>query len=121
MKVSSGFYVRSLCHDLGVAVDSAGLMASLVRSRQSNFELGKNVIEYEDFEKGSEVWEPQVKKALEEWQEMHPQGKQRDDGGEKRNGRGAGKGGLERRERRNSSSVEPQPRERQRNSSSLEP
>jgi tRNA pseudouridine55 synthase len=77
MKVSSGFYVRSLCHDLGLALNSAGLMAALVRSRQSDFELGKNVIEYEEFDKGSEVWEPQVRKLLEEWQEVHPEGSEK--------------------------------------------
>lgn len=69
MTVTSGFYVRSLCHDLGEAVGSLGLMSSLVRSRQGDFELGKNVLEYEDLTRGEEVWEPKVKAMLEEWQE----------------------------------------------------
>ena len=55
MTVTSGFYVRSLCHDLGAAVGSAALMAELERTRQGDFELGKNVLEYADLEKGEEV------------------------------------------------------------------
>ncbi len=39
MTVSSGFYVRSLCHDLGKALGSLGIMAELVRTRQGPFEL----------------------------------------------------------------------------------
>lgn len=72
MTVSSGFYVRSLCHDLGAAVDSLGLMASLVRTRQGPFALGKNVLEYKDLEKGEEVWGRKVKGMLEEWMAENP-------------------------------------------------
>ncbi|KIW03856.1 tRNA pseudouridine(55) synthase [Verruconis gallopava] len=145
MVVSSGFYVRSLCHDLGVALDSAGLMATLVRSRQSGFELGRNVIEFDDFEKGEEVWEPQVKKMLEEWQAKHAQddvdnkrGAKRER--ENRNGDGGGGNGGGKRSkrnrwkdtqhqsnqknnRRNTSSPEPEPEpsaRRRRNTSSPE-
>lgn len=67
MTVTSGFYVRSLAHDLGLAVGSAGLMASLVRTRQGDFELGKNVLEYEDLEKGEEVWGEKVERMLKDW------------------------------------------------------
>jgi tRNA pseudouridine55 synthase len=67
MTVTSGFYVRSLCHDLGAAVGSLGLMASLVRTRQGEFELGKNVLEYEDLAKGEEHWTPQVQQMLDNW------------------------------------------------------
>ena len=67
MTVTSGFYVRSLCHDLGAAVDSLGLMASLARTRQGEFELGKNVFEYEDLEKGEEHWAPQIQQMLDNW------------------------------------------------------
>ena len=50
MTVSSGFYVRSFIHDLGIALGSAAHMVALVRTRQSAFELGKeNTIEWEDF------------------------------------------------------------------------
>lgn len=69
MTVTSGFYVRTLCHDLGAALSTLGLMASLVRTRQGDFELGKNVLEYESLEKGEEVWRPKVKEIIEQWQE----------------------------------------------------
>jgi len=64
MTVTSGFYVRSLCSALGASVNSCALMSSLIRTRQGEFELGKNVVEYEDFEKGEEVWGPKVEAAL---------------------------------------------------------
>ncbi|KAM0722357.1 hypothetical protein Q7P37_001798 [Cladosporium fusiforme] len=67
MTVTSGFYVRSLCHDLGAAVGSLGLMAALVRTRQGDFELGKNVLEYEDLAKGEDEWAPKVQKMLDDW------------------------------------------------------
>jgi tRNA pseudouridine55 synthase len=67
MTVTSGFYVRSLCHDLGAAVNSLGMMASLARTRQGEFELGKNVFEYEDLEKGEEHWAPQIQQMLDNW------------------------------------------------------
>lgn len=67
MTVSSGFYVRSLCHDLGVAVGSLGLMSTLVRTRQERFFLGKNVLEYDELAKGEDVWAPKVLEMLAEW------------------------------------------------------
>jgi tRNA pseudouridine55 synthase len=68
MTVTSGFYVRSLCHDLGAAVGSAALMAELERTRQGDFEVGgKNCLEYSDLEKGEEVWGPKVEKMLDDW------------------------------------------------------
>jgi tRNA pseudouridine55 synthase len=73
MTVTSGFYVRSLCHDLAVALDSAGCMAALVRTRQGDFQLGPsnggegNVLWYDDLAKGEEVWGPKVQKMLEDW------------------------------------------------------
>jgi tRNA pseudouridine55 synthase len=69
MTVSSGFYVRSLAHDLGKAVGTCGLMSSLIRSRQADFKLDPGqVLEYEDLDAGEEVWGPKVKKFLEEWE-----------------------------------------------------
>ena len=65
MTVTSGFYVRSLCHDLGAAVGSLGLMSELVRTRQGVFELGKNVLDYDVLEKGEEIWAPKVQDILE--------------------------------------------------------
>lgn len=64
MTVTSGFYVRSLCHDLGAAVGSLGIMAALVRTRQAEFELGVNTLWYEDLELGEAVWGPKVEAML---------------------------------------------------------
>jgi tRNA pseudouridine55 synthase len=73
MTVSSGFYVRSLAHDLGKAVGSCGLMSSLVRSRQGDYSLDQDqVLEYEDLERGEEVWGPKVRRFLGEWRSKHP-------------------------------------------------
>jgi len=69
MTVTSGFYVRSLCHDLGAAVGSAALMAELERTRQGDFEVGKNALEYEDLVKGEDVWGPKVSQFLDDWYE----------------------------------------------------
>ena len=67
MTVTSGFYVRSFCHDLGKAVESLGVMGSLIRVRQGQFELGKNVLTYEDFSKDEEVWGPKLSAVLDNW------------------------------------------------------
>ena len=67
MTVSSGFYVRSLCHDLGAAVGSLAIMSELVRTRQADFELGKNVLEYTDLKRGEDVWGPKVEAMLDDW------------------------------------------------------
>lgn len=69
MTVTSGFYVRSLSHDLGEAVGSLACMSELVRTRQGNFELGKNVLEYEVLDKGEDVWAPQVEELLRQWEQ----------------------------------------------------
>ncbi|KAG9245516.1 pseudouridine synthase [Calycina marina] len=69
MTVTSGFYVRSLCHDLGTAVGSAALMAELERIRQGDFEVGKNALEYEDLAKGEDVWGPKISGFLDDWYE----------------------------------------------------
>lgn len=79
MTVTSGFYVRSLCHDLGVAVGSAALMAELKRTRQGDFEVGKNCLEYEDLEKGEGVWGKKVESALDGWYEAHKEKDSKDD------------------------------------------
>lgn len=111
MTVTSGFYVRSLCHDLGAAVGSLGLMAALVRTRQGDFELGKNVLEYNDLKKGEEMWGPKVKGMLEEWskkeesEEKNGNGEERQRSGRWRERENEGDG--ERRGRRNSSSASP--------------
>lgn len=69
MTVTSGFYVRSLAHDLGKALGSCGLMTALVRSRQGNYTLEEDqVLEYKDLDAGEEVWGPKVKRFLEKWE-----------------------------------------------------
>ncbi|MCJ1347430.1 hypothetical protein MMC31_005655 [Peltigera leucophlebia] len=68
MTVTSGFYVRSLSHDLGKRVGSLGAMCELVRTRQGQFTVGKNVLEYEDLAKGEEVWAPKIEEMLESWE-----------------------------------------------------
>ena len=67
MTVSSGFYVRSLCHDIGMALNSFAFMASLTRTRQSSFELGKNVLEWDQLSEEEEIWAPKIEAMLEEW------------------------------------------------------
>jgi tRNA pseudouridine55 synthase len=67
MTVTSGFYVRSLAHDLGAAVGSLALMSSLVRTRQGGYELGENVFEYVDLAKGEADWAPKIGGMLHQW------------------------------------------------------
>jgi len=68
MTVTSGFYVRSFCHDLGTKVGSSAMMAELCRSRQGDFVLGSsNCLEFSDLAKGEDVWAPQVQAMLEQW------------------------------------------------------
>ncbi|KAJ9402561.1 hypothetical protein DTO282F9_757 [Paecilomyces variotii] len=70
MTVSSGFYVRSLAHDLGKAVGSCALMTSLVRTRQGDFTLeSDNIVEYKDLDAGEDVWGPKVKRLLDDWEQ----------------------------------------------------
>ena len=69
MTVTSGFYVRSLSHDLGKRVGSFGIMSELVRTRQGQFSLGQNTLEYEDLAKGEEVWAPKLGDMLDRWNE----------------------------------------------------
>ncbi|KAK8034993.1 hypothetical protein PG993_009988 [Apiospora rasikravindrae] len=68
MTVTSGFYVRSFCHDLGVKVGSAAMMAELCRSRQGDFVLGtENCLEFDKLSKGEEAWAPPLEKMLAQW------------------------------------------------------
>ena len=70
MTVTSGFYVRSLSHDLGEIIGSLACMCALVRTRQGGFELGKNVLEYENLGPGEDVWGPKLEQLLADWQSM---------------------------------------------------
>ncbi|KAH7371288.1 pseudouridine synthase [Pyrenochaeta sp. MPI-SDFR-AT-0127] len=67
MTVTSGFYVRSLCHDLGLACNSLGIMSSLIRSRQGDHELGNNVLEWSELEAGPATWEPKIQTFLQDF------------------------------------------------------
>jgi tRNA pseudouridine55 synthase len=68
MTVSSGYYIRSFCHDLGAKLDSAALMSELCRTRQSDFTVdGMNCLDFGDLEKGEEVWSPKVADMLARW------------------------------------------------------
>lgn len=68
LTVSSGYYVRSFCHDLGSKLGTAAIMAELSRVRQSDFTVGGiNTLEYEDLAKGEEVWGPKVADMLARW------------------------------------------------------
>ncbi|KAF2971811.1 hypothetical protein GQX73_g1696 [Xylaria multiplex] len=68
MTVTSGFYVRSFCHDLGTKVSSSAMMAELCRSRQGDFVLGgSNCLEFSDLAKGESIWASQVKTMLDQW------------------------------------------------------
>ncbi|KAL2142060.1 hypothetical protein VTI28DRAFT_1573 [Corynascus sepedonium] len=68
MTVTSGFYVRSLCHDLGEKLGCGAMMAELSRTRQGQFVLGgDNCMEYDELLKGEDVWGPKVRSMLELW------------------------------------------------------
>ncbi|KAF3313779.1 hypothetical protein TWF173_005611 [Orbilia oligospora] len=69
MTVSRGTYVRSIAHDIGEALGSAATLVALTRSRQGEYELGKNVIAWEDFKPGNDAWVEQVKESLAKSQE----------------------------------------------------
>jgi tRNA pseudouridine55 synthase len=68
MTVTSGFYVRSFCHDLGRKVGSLAIMAELLRSRQGDFTIdGPNCLDYDDLAREEEVWAPKVEAMLANW------------------------------------------------------
>lgn len=63
--VSSGTYIRSLLSDIGRAVGSSAYMVKLVRWKQAEWDLNKNVFEMDDFLKyGEEIWAPVLEKVL---------------------------------------------------------
>lgn len=74
LTVSSGFYVRSFAHDLGILCNSYGTMSELARTRQADFTVIDPpadglvpALDYADIEKGEEVWGPKITKVLEGW------------------------------------------------------
>ncbi|KAI5956555.1 PUS4 [Candida jiufengensis] len=62
--VSSGTYIRSLISDIGRALESSAYMVELIRSKQSEWELNKNVFKFEDFKKDENIWGPVLQKVL---------------------------------------------------------
>lgn len=65
--VSSGTYIRSLISDFGRALESSAYMVELIRTKQSEWELSKNVFTLEDFtEKDERIWGPVLKKVFDE-------------------------------------------------------
>lgn len=76
---SSGFYVRSFAHDLGISCGSFGTMAELTRVRQSGYTIndpppeGQTLcLTYDDLAKGEEVWGPKIAGVLEQWMGKNP-------------------------------------------------
>lgn len=65
--VSSGTYIRSLISDIGKALQSSAYMVKLLRLKQAEWELEKNVFKIEDFtDRPPEVWGPVLKKVFKE-------------------------------------------------------
>lgn len=62
--VSSGTYIRSLISDFGKALGSSAYMVKLIRSRQGEWYLNKNVFSASDFEKDERIWGPALKRVL---------------------------------------------------------
>jgi tRNA pseudouridine55 synthase len=85
LTVSSGFYVRSFAHDLGRAVGSMGMMASLVRSRQADFSCEPDetdaiqTLTYGELEEGEAIWGPRVESMLEDWTKKQARQRERED------------------------------------------
>jgi tRNA pseudouridine55 synthase len=70
--VSSGTYIRSLLSDIGRSVGSSSYMVKLVRWKQAEWDLKKNVFELEDFTKyGEEIWAPVLQKVLEKGKDVN--------------------------------------------------
>ena len=85
LTVSSGFYVRSFAHDLGLACNSLGIMTSLIRTRQGDYVLpgpqassessttSIEAIKYADLEAGEEQgWGPKLSAILTDWVSTQP-------------------------------------------------
>lgn len=69
--VGSGTYIRSLISDLGRAVGSSAHMVELIRTKQSDWELGKNVFAVSDFtDRDERVWGPVLKSVFEKGPEV---------------------------------------------------
>ncbi|ABN68134.2 predicted protein [Scheffersomyces stipitis CBS 6054] len=70
--VSSGTYIRSLISDYGRALRSSAYMVELIRVRQSEWSLDKNVFKFEDFTENDErIWGPVLKRVLDNGGEVN--------------------------------------------------
>ena len=79
LTVSSGFYVRSFAHDLGIACDSFAIMAELARTRQADYTCLEPAppelipcLTYEELERGEDVWGPKIADILDKWMQKNP-------------------------------------------------
>jgi len=79
LTVSSGFYVRSFAHDLGLACGSYGTMADLARTRQADYSMASPTpdglipaLDHTDIALGEDVWGPKITKVLEAWLDKNP-------------------------------------------------
>jgi tRNA pseudouridine55 synthase len=80
LTVSSGFYVRSFAHDLGIACQSCSHMVSLLRTRQATFSILDRpeaaqympALTYENLDAGEDTWGPMLRSQLDEWVEANP-------------------------------------------------
>lgn len=81
LTVSSGFYVRSFAHDLGIACGSWSHMTSLLRTRQATFVVTNSgdegsdlvpAITYADLDAGEHVWAANLKPQLAAWVSANP-------------------------------------------------
>lgn len=81
LTVSSGFYVRSFAHDLGIACQSRSHMVALIRTQQADFSLPESVdsggvipaMTYMDLEAGEDVWGPKLRPQLRSWCQANSQ------------------------------------------------
>lgn len=79
LTVSSGFYVRSFAHDLGLACKSRSHMVLLVRTHQANFTIMDlpeadyvPAVTYEQLEASEESWASILQPQLEAWVKANP-------------------------------------------------
>ncbi|KAF2763353.1 pseudouridine synthase [Pseudovirgaria hyperparasitica] len=80
LSVSSGFYVRSFAHDLGIACDSAACMTSLKRTRQAEFVVdaadgvkgARLAITHQELRSGEQSWCSKLETQLRRWMTDHP-------------------------------------------------
>jgi tRNA pseudouridine55 synthase len=80
LTVSSGFYVRSFAHDLGLACNTRSHMATLLRTRQADFSTSHTpdtpdllcTLTFADLEAGEDVWGAKLRPQLEKWVEANP-------------------------------------------------